>query len=170
MFNGTTAPGALIWPQEWGGYRLPKTADIGLKSFPQKYASAPSSPGAGKMRKESVNCLLRLDSLKCVLYQAAFQNCMEAKCGHHRPVVSSKPWSPIRVEAPALQTSHAARSGMRDCSAAGDRLAKKLELLHPEVALPVPVASANSHDRSCGTTRRILQDPDCPYQMTHRCN
>ena len=96
------------------------------------------------MRKESVKCLLRLDSLKCVLYQAAFQNYTEAKCGHPSPVISSKPWSPIRVEKPASQTSYAARSGMRNCSAAGDRLAKKLELLHPEVALPLHVASANT--------------------------
>ena len=77
------------------------------------------------MRKESVNCLLRLDSLKCVLYQAAFQNCMEAKCGHRSPVVSSEPWSPIRVDGPDLQTSYAARSGMRKRLAAGDRLAKR---------------------------------------------
>jgi hypothetical protein len=66
-------PGALIWPQECGGYRFPKTADIGLKSFPQKYASALPRQGRGKLRKESVKCLLRLDSLKCVPYQAAFQ-------------------------------------------------------------------------------------------------
>ena len=149
--------------------RVPRSLAMPAAALPQ--AITIFSPlAARKMRKESVNCPLRLDSLKCVPYQAAFQNCTEAKCGHPSPVISSKPWSPIRVEGPALQTSYAARPGTRNCSAAGDRLAKKLELLHPEVALPLHIASAKSHDRSRKSNTPFLQDPDCPYQMTHRCN